>query len=286
MAGDVVRWNRRWRSGLTAVDVRRAKRREAKVLPVLVLRVVEADSGTARGPGSERAESAASCPRVKCLSYLLPVLEKSDNGWIYAGDSGFQNVAVGSICRHALSLEIPVAAVWTVPSSYMAVGIAGHDTAIGFVSGNTQGGDCSPEPQLDFMAAGSRRCLSYPDSGYGRLIGTPGSGENGGRVTKLGRLIHSKRKAGRCLDVSPEAAEMLDTSALRQTCPCAASDNPVAFLADRVLALREVGGVGVLRCCAGIGWDWARQVLALPPAAVDARKEEEKRSWREEDSQK
>ena len=211
--------------------ISRAERGEAKVFPIPIVIVEEADARVSRSPRSIRSKSATGSSCVRRLQDLLTILKKGDHGWIRTGHCGLDDVAVCQVRRTFPRLKIPIAAVWAIPTSDMTIRMVRHHATVGFISRNVSGRNRCPQSKFDFMAAIARR--HFIDSNFGRhcLCRPPRSSKNSGGITKLGRLVDAISNAMAGLHVAPQTVPG-PKMAFPEARSTAVSPDPSSALAD------------------------------------------------------
>jgi hypothetical protein len=229
-----------------------AESREAEILPIAIGIVIEPDAWISRSPRPIRPESSSGGSIICSLHNLHAIPIESDYGWIRAGGGGFHNVASFDVNRTFPRLEVPIAAIGTIPTGNVAILIVRHHAAIGFISRDVMKGNRRSQPQFYFMAASAGWCLIDLDCSRYCLCGPPLAQKDGSRITKIRRLTDAVSQAGGGLHIPPETSSPPDSSSRPEACECrsrAASAHPVTALADRILREWKGGAEGVTHAC-------------------------------------
>jgi len=223
--------------------VRRAasgfKRGEAKISPVVVVVVEETNARAARSPRSVRSKSAARCAGIGGLQNLFVVSKESNDGWIRSCRSCGDHVPIDKIDVACSGLEVPIAVNRAIPAGDVTVPFVRLNAAIGLIPRDALGRNRRPQPQFHFMAAAVGRCLLDLYRSRNRLRSSPGSREDGSRITELCRLIDSKGEPWFGLDVAPQTPPFQEVFTDPEARACAAPPEPSATLTDRLFRQRE-----------------------------------------------
>src|SRR6185437_5114956 len=187
------------------------------ILPIAIGIVIEPDAWISRNPWPKGAESSAGRSAIRGLQNLRAVPVESDHRWIRAGYGGLHNVTISDVNCTLSRLEVPIASIRAIPTGDMAIRVAGHHAAIGFISRDAVGRDSRPQPQFHFMTASAGRYLVDLDCGRNRLCRTPLAREDGRRIAKLCRLANAVSQAGGGLHIPPKTSSSPDSASRPKT---------------------------------------------------------------------